>query len=344
MKVTLKDIADRANVSISSVSRALSKSQTTAPIHDQTRSRIIQAARELGYRRWSNTDDDRQKTAKKRFALVMHLIKDKYQDPYFSEMMYGIESELQQHGYALDYTFEIQDIFTSDLFASLNKDNLGIICVGPLKSDFLYQLKKQVPSVFSVGGLLLPEIDCVTIDFKRAAHEIVQHLIQLGHRSISFIGGHSRVGESLEQERRFLGFKEAMEANALPLVANWILDGGYCPTKSYEEMVKILQSEERPTAVFTASDKMAYGVYKAIQEAGLSIPEDLSVVSFDNIELAEYMNPGLTTVRVHKEAMGRIAVKLMLQRMEGILPLHLNILLPTELIYRDSSRELSQEG
>jgi len=337
MKVTLRDIADRANVSISSVSRALKHDASTAPVHDQTRLRIIQAAKELGYHKVKLAVQKNE--TEKRIGLVMHLVKNKYNDPYFSEIMYGIESELIEQGCVLDFTFEVKDVSDLDLFSDMDLHGLGVLCVGPVKPALLRKVSKQVPFVFSVGGLLLPDLDCVTVDFRRAAKEAVQHLIRLGHREIAFIGGCSLVAPTLEQEERFVGYREALASFGIPLTEAWIGNGGWDLTQSYEAMLKMLQADKRPTAVFVSSDKMAYGAYKAIQACELSIPEDISVMSFDDVEMSEFMSPGLSTVRVHKEEMGRIAVKLLIQRMEGNIRLRLNTVLPTELIVRGSCKE-----
>ncbi|TLS50087.1 LacI family transcriptional regulator [Paenibacillus antri] len=336
MKITLKEIADRANVSISSVSRALSGNHGIAPVHDQTRMRIIQIAKELGYHKLQLPDESGEKASEIRVGLVLHQAKAKYQDPYFSEIIYGIESELMTKGLALDFTVEVEDFFKSDPFADIDKQHVGVICVGPLKSSIIKTLSKQAPWLFCVGGLEEPGIDGVTVDFRGAARQAVQYLLQLGHQKIAFIGGSSRVGAPLEQEARYLGYKEALGANSIPLIHEWIRDGGFDTAQSYEAMVDVLRMNDRPTALFVASDKMTYGAYKAIQEFGLSIPEDMSVVSFDDIEMSQYMNPGLTTVRVHKEEMGRIAVKLLTQRMEGKIPLPLTSYLPTEFVIRGS--------
>jgi LacI family transcriptional regulator len=253
--------------------------------------------------------------------------------------MYGIESELIEQRCILDFTFEMREVFENDMFADMNPDRLGVLCVGPAKPELLQAISNHVPFVMSVGGLALPDYDCVTVDFRRAAREAVRHLIGLGHEHIAFIGGRSNVAQQLEQEDRFIGYREELQAADLPLESDWIGDGGFDLQKSYEAMHAILQSDKRPTAVFVSSDKMAYGAYKAIQANGLSIPNDISVMSFDDIEMSEFVNPGLTTVRVHKEELGRTAVKLLIQRMEGKMPLRLNTMLPTELIVRDSCKK-----
>ncbi len=336
MKVTLREIADRANVSISSVSRALSGNETIALVHDQTRLRIIQIAKELGYHKLQPPQASSEKASDFRVGLVLHHAKSKYNDPYFSEIIYGIERELMTRGLLLEFTVEVEECFKSEPFADIEKSDLGVICVGPLKSSIVKTLSKQIPWLFCVGGLEVPGIDGVTVDFRGAAKHAVDYLIGLGHRKIAFIGGSSKVGASLEQEERYLGYNQALSENRIPLVPEWIRDGRFDPAHSYEAMLDILRSKDRPTALFVASDKMAYGAYKAIQEVGLSIPEHISVASFDDIEMSEFMNPGLTTVRVHKEEMGRTAANLLIQRMEGTFPLPMTSYLPTEFIVRGS--------
>lgn len=335
MKVTLKEIADRANVSVSSVSRALNGGWGGALVHGQTRERILRIAKEMGYHRLHSSQQP-DRSPKFRIGLVLHDVKVKYHDPYFSELMYGIESELAEQGLGLDFTLEVQEIFQSRLFAGVEKRDLAVLCVGPLKSEFLQELKRHVPLVFSVGGLKTPGVDCVSVDFRGAAREAVQYLIGLGHRRIAFLGGSSVVGASLEEEERFIAYKEVLASHGISLNQTWICNGGFDPAKAYEVMTELIRSDKRPTAVFAASDRMAYGAYKAIQENGFTVPEDVSVLSFDDIEMSEFLSPGLTTVRVHKEAMGRIAVKLLVQRMEGKLPLPLTSYLPTELVVRGS--------
>lgn len=347
MKITLKDIAEHANVSISSVSRALNNANSLALVNDQTRLRIIQVAKDLGYYKFKNKLQKNEKFSEnekvpKRVGLVLYDVKAKYQDPYFSEIIYGIESELLDQECILDFTFEVQDIFNFNLFGDMNESDLGVICIGPLKHDFINELNKQVPFVISVGGIPKLEMDYVTVDFRHAAMQAVQYLVDLGHRNIAFIGGSSQVGMPIDQEERFYGYKEAMELNHLKIVPEWVQDGCFDLTKSYEAMKKILNTQSPPSAVFTASDKMAFGAYKAIGEYGLSIPHDISVVSFDNVEMSEFINPPLTTVQVHKEEMGRIAVKFLLQRMEGGIPLPLISYLPTKLIVRSSCTEKSE--
>lgn len=343
MKVTLKDIADRANVSVSSVSRALNRTPSSASVNHETRLRILQAAKELGYFKFHSVQRESARAEEKRIGLILHDVKQKYQDPYFSEIIYGIESELMDQGCVFEFTLEVQDVLRSEALAEVDKSNLGVLCVGPLRHEYMDEISRQVPVLFSVGGLPQPEVDCVTVDFRGAARRAVQHLIRLGHRRIAFVGGSSVVGMPMEQEERYLGYKQVMEEHRLRIEPKWVKDAGFHMTKSYEAAKDILMDTDRPTALFAASDNMAYGVYKAANECGLSVPEDLSVISFDNIDTSEFVNPPLTTVKVPKEEMGRIAVKLLIQRMEGALPVPMHVFLPTALMIRSSCKKRSGE-
>ncbi|MBO0994319.1 LacI family DNA-binding transcriptional regulator [Bacillus sp. SD088] len=333
MKVTLKDIANRAEVSISTVSRVLS--DTPVSIHDGTRLRIIQAAKELGYFKINNSLQNKN-NQEKRVGVVLSKAESKYRDPFFSEIIYGIERELIEQGCVLEFTYDMQEIVQSNLLSQINKNDLGIVCVGPFKEEILRKLTQQIPAVLFVGGTTNLEIDHVTVDFHQAAMNATNYLIHKGHTDIAYIGGSPLEGLPHDQEDRFLGFKKALQSNNLSINQEWVQDGGFDLTRGYEAMKRILNTGRIPTALFSASDRMAFGAYKAIQEYGLSIPEDISIISFDDIEMSEFITPPLTTVRVFKEEMGRIAVKLLIQKMEGSITLPLTSFLPTKLIVRNS--------
>jgi len=337
MKVTLKDIADRVNVSISTVSRVLN--HVPCSVQEETREKILQVAEELGYKSTKKTEQSSRKFSERKIGCILNNMKDKYHDAYFSEIIYGIERELLDQGLILCFTYDTQDLEQPSVMEELlSIDNLGVICIGPMNSDVLKSLSKKVPYLISAGGYPGLDLDYVTVDFKQAVKTATEYLIDGGHRRIAWIGGDSPAsGFPMEQEMRFLGFKAAMEERGVALKPEWIKNGKFDITGGYEAMKAILSQPELPTALVTASDRMAYGAYKAIQEKGLSIPDDMAVVSFDDLEMSQFMNPPLTTVRVYKEDMGRIAVRMLLQKMDGNLPLPMTSLLPTQFMIRESS-------
>ncbi|NTZ19229.1 LacI family transcriptional regulator [Paenibacillus sp. JMULE4] len=263
-------------------------------------------------------------------------MKDKYHDPYFSELIYGVERELLDQGYTLGFTYDAQDLNNMSVVDEIQANDYGIICIATT-TELLELLSKKVQYIISVGGTPELDIDYVTVDFEKGARQSVDHLLRLGHKKIAYIGSSSfQNSVSLEKEQRFLGYKNALEEQGIALHKEWIADGQFTIGGGYEAMKQILMAKDRPTALFTASDQMALGAYRAIQEAGLTIPGDIAVTSFDDIEMSQFMHPPLTTVKVDKEELGRIAVKLFIQRIEGSLPLPMASYLPTRLIVRES--------
>jgi LacI family transcriptional regulator len=337
MKVTLKDIADKADVSISTVSRVLNNGVTSIPL--EIREKIFQISREIGYQKINERKKDRKN--EKKVGCILYNMKGKYQDPFFSEVIYGIERELLDQGIALNFTYDQKDIMNLDFIDDFDLENLGIIVVGPIQTELLEDLSSKAPFVLSVGGTPQIKLDYVTVDFFKAAQTAVQHLMNLGHRKIACISASTPyLGLSEKEENRFRGFHNILASKKLSINSDWVQDGRFTIEGGYTAMKKILGAKERPTAVFAASDQMAHGAYRAIQEEGMNIPQDISIVSFDDIEMSKFVSPPLSTVRVHKEEMGRIAVKMLLQRMEGNISLPLTSYLPTELVVRKSSGQL----
>jgi len=335
MRITLKDIAEKCNVSISTVSRVLNDEATS--LSEDERMQIINTAKELGYRVKKKTEKN-QKKSEIKIGCVLNRMKSKYEDPYFSGIIYGVERELIEQDRILHFTYDIRDVVQGNIGEMFPKnENIGVLCIGPIDHASLEKLSGHVKFMMSVGAEPDLNIDKVTVNFKQGSMMVVDHLVECGHWEIAFIGGRSPFDMPLEKEQRFLGFQMAMAKHNLPVNPDWIEDGRFDINGGYEAMKKILSQKSIPTAVYTASDRMAYGAYKAIQEMGLSIPDDIAVASFDDIDMSEFVNPPLTTVRVHKEELGRTAARLMIQRMEGTLPLPLLCYLPIELIVRESS-------
>lgn len=335
MKITLKDIAEKTNVSISTVSRVLNNQLTS--IDEETRNNIVEISKELGYKKANSNQQNNRKFSEMKFGCVLNSIKDKYYDPYFSEIIYGIEREFLDQGYMLNFTLDTNELIQANYSLEANSKDLGIITVGPMDDDFLNKLSKNVPFLMSAGGYPNLDIDYVTIDFSKSVMKAVTYLVEKGHKDIGFIGSSGCDSKiPFEQEKRFIGYKKALASNGLEITPEWIEEGYFKVDGGYEAMKRILASPKQPTAIFAASDRMAYGVYKAIQETGLKVSEDIAVIAFDDLEMSKFMNPALTTIRVHKEELGRIAVKMLLQRMRNEVNLPLTTYLPTELIIRKS--------
>jgi len=334
MKVTLKDIAEKVNVSVSTVSRVLNNTPTS--IDEQTRNEIFSISKELGYKKHMKTADKAGNISEIQVGLLLNNSKNKYKDPYFSEIIYGIEQELMNQGLNISFTIDEQELEGGMLPSKFIVENTAIIVVGPMNDSYLQTLKDQVSLIISVGGIPSIPIDYVTIDFKESAMKAVNYLLNLGHQEIAFIGGNEITKNVITEESRYHGYKQALENSNITLKKGWIKNGKFTVNGGYHAMKEILSFNHLPTAAFIASDRMSYGAYRAIQEKGLTIPNDISIISFDDLEMSPFINPPLTTVRVHKEHLGRISVKLLSQRIKGEIALPLTTYLPTELIVRKS--------
>ncbi|WP_068675221.1 LacI family DNA-binding transcriptional regulator [Oceanobacillus sp. Castelsardo] len=334
MKVTLKDIAERVNVSVSTVSRVLNNTPTS--IDEEIRNDIFNISRELGYKKHMKHMEKNRNISEMQVGLILNNSKNKYKDPYFSEIIYGIEQELMNQGLNIRFTLDEQELEGSMLPSKFAGDDTAIIVVGPINNSSLQALKEQVSVIISVGGIPSISIDYVTIDFIESAMMAVNHLLNLGHRNIAFIGGNELSEGVITGESRYQGYEQALRNSNIPLKREWIKNGSFTVNGGYQAMKEILSFGHLPTAIFIASDRMSYGAYKAIQEKGLTIPKDISIISFDDLEMSPFLNPPLTTVRVHKEELGRISVKLLSQRIMSEITLPLTTYLPTELIVRKS--------
>ncbi|MFT8322711.1 MAG: LacI family DNA-binding transcriptional regulator [Bacillus sp. (in: firmicutes)] len=336
MKVTLKDIAEKTNVSISTVSRVLNNHPTSVDQHKIEE--IVALSKDLGYKKGRNTQRKDEKFSEVRFGCVLYNMKRKYYDPYFSEIIYGIERELLDQGHILSFTYDTKELIQSNY--ALDGDNLAIISVGSMEKEIISTLAKKAP-VISAGGIPNNNVDFVTVDFFQAGMNAVTNLIEKGHRDIGFIGSSIRDSNLLlEEEGRYLGYQEALKKHNLPLISEWVQEGKFEITEGFHAMNKILEQKKRPTAVFIASDRMAYGAYKAIQSAGLSIPKDISIIAFDNLEMSSFLTPPLTTIHVYKEEIGRIAVRMLIQKIQYNNSLPLQTIVPTKLIDRNSCKFL----
>lgn len=184
-------------------------------------------------------------------------------------------------------------------------------------------------------------ITIIDYDRKEAAKMAVEHLIKQGHEKIGFIGGGAGPrNENLAVEKRFQGYLTALEEAGIEFKENWIIDTGWLLENSYEGMKKLLKEQcEIPTAMFCASDLMAIAAMRAVFENNMKVPDDIAFIGFDNIEMAKYSTPPLTSIGIPKYEIGELSAKTIVDKVEGKLNIPVKILLPFELIVRESSEK-----
>jgi LacI family repressor for deo operon, udp, cdd, tsx, nupC, and nupG len=335
-RVGIKDIAKKAGVSIATVSHAF---RNPGRVSDDTRQRVLAAAKEVGYT--PNKMAASLRTA--RSGNIVAIIPD-VGDSFNSEIVKGIDAVASDRGYAvlLGDTQGSEEREREFATMPLSRQADGIILMSQ-------RLPFDVPEDGSEPENMPPLVSgCestgydwvlnVSIDDRQGAIDATNHLIELGHRKIAVITGNH---ESASTRKRLAGFREAMADAGLEIRDAWVIYGGYNADSGELAAQELQLLKERPTAIFCFSDEIALGCMYSLRLAGFSIPDDVSIVGFDDIPFARYFTPSLTTVAQPTEAIGRTCATLLLNLIEGTRPKTNRFILPHKLIVRDSTARLS---
>ncbi|SHE73282.1 LacI family DNA-binding transcriptional regulator [Clostridium fallax] len=323
---TIKDIAEKASVSIATVSRVLNYDESLN-VADETKKRIFEAAEELNY----VTIKERKGRKNTHTIGIIHWYSDKEEiiDPYYLSIRMAIDRCCSKN---LIKFLKIDDM------ENFNENLDGIIAIGKFGDGEISKIRKLSKNIVFVDSSPDENLyDSVVIDFRKAVNEVMEYLTSLGHTKIAYIGGEEFVDKGKKQvlDYRQQTYIEFMEKRNLSF-KDFIKLGKFTPASGYELMKKFLQNKNRPTAYFIANDSMAIGAYKAISEAGLKIPNDISIIGFNDISTAQFIIPPLTTVKVYTEFMGETAVDLIIERIKKDREISKKVIIPTKLIKRDS--------
>lgn len=340
----LKDIAEMVGVSISTVSRVINQDDSRR-ISEETKQKIWHAAKQLNYP-ILQTAKSRARTRLRHssppatthaIGCILSLPDNKYNHPYFSPIIQGIEAKLLESGASLAFLHTQAELKNAALFESLLRSCRlsGVICVEGMNPAQYKWLKEKVPNIVGID-VADPTVPVVSYDRMNAARVAVGHLIQSGRRKIGFIGGKGLLGQ-LEREKRYRGYRIALEEAGCELNTNWVIDAEWDADRSYDGMKQLVQLEDRPTAMFCASDMMAIAAMRAVAEEGMSIPGDIAFIGVDDIEFAKYSSPPLSSIHIPKYEMGYTAAKVLLDGLTAPYPTPFRMLLPFELIVREST-------
>ena len=340
---TIRDVAKMAGVSIATVSRILNADKTYKA-SEETQERVWKAVSELDYmpnQAAKHLSKQREKRNsfngdKVKIGCILCVTREKYTDPYFMAILSGAESKLIESGYNLSVirtSFELQN--RAILFNTLNESLKGLIVMETLNDEIYKVLKDKIEFIVGIDTLH-KEIDNVCYDRFDAAEKAVNHLIGKGHRRIAYLGG-TDISGYIRKEKRYKGYLSALEdsgiAEDLNIVKNCEWDSKLC----YSQTIELIDVQNRPTAIFAASDLMAMIAMNAIFERNLKVPDDIAVIGLSNIEMSKYTNPPLSTIDVPKTQLGETAAEILISRIKGDISLPKKIILPTNLIERNSS-------
>ena len=326
--VKMSDVAKAAKVSTATVSRVLSNPET---VKAETREKVMTVIRELKYQPNVLARHLRRNETNTILVVVPNIM-----NTVFSEIVGGIEEAAAKNSYRVLLRNTNRDVENEyQALDHLKQHQVdGVIMLSErIDKDTLEAIYKEYPIVLAsayIDGLKVP---AVSIDNISSSREATEHLINLGHKRIAHITGPMYSSITLD---RLKGYQQALYLNHLKVDSILVQEGDFTFESGYNQMLKYLSLNNRPTAVFSANDEMAFGAVKAIIEKGLSVPGDIAVVGFDNIKFSSIFEPPLTTVAQPKFEMGKKAMELLLEQMNGVAPLPTHYVLDSDLIIRES--------
>ncbi len=307
---TIYEIAKKLGVSTATVSRALNNK---GYVRRELKEQILATAEELGY-----VPNSLARSLASGLTKVISLIVPDIVNSFFALVARGVEDMAYNHGYSLIIcnTDGLKAKERKYVRIARERQVDGIIFIGSIVSkDYLEELvQARIPIVIAdryVDGL---NVDMVVNDNLKGAKDAVSHLIRLGHQAIATIRGPQNTQTGID---RYIGYVEAMEEHFLQIRPEWVRDGDYKERSGYIETRRLLDLEERPTAIFAANDLMALGALTAIEEANLQVPQDIAVVGYDDIPLAAKVRPRLTTVAQPKYELGQQAMERLIWRLSN---------------------------
>ncbi|MEZ4666354.1 MAG: LacI family DNA-binding transcriptional regulator [Anaerolineae bacterium] len=325
------DVARRAGVSRSTVSYVLNdQTELKIPISDETRQRVMDAIAELGYE-----PDARAQSLRSGSTNIVGVIIPAIQNPFFWQMLSGISSGLQEAGYSLHLTHHPLDLQQEAItIRELTRQPVdGFILLAAAKyllprlTNYLRNSGKPVVEITAA----VAEFDHVVHTYSDGTRDLMAHLLDLGHQRIGFVYGISKEVQGFD---RLLIYREILAAaNLTPyeIHCSESLDD------AYEAAFQLLNRPDRPTALLVINDMLAVPVMRAAYDLGLTIPDDLSIASFDDIPASKFLVPRLTTVSGKAEESGRVAVQLLLKRFAEPDLLQQVIMTRSELVIREST-------
>jgi LacI family repressor for deo operon, udp, cdd, tsx, nupC, and nupG len=331
---TIQDVAREANVSAATVSRVLSSPER---VSKTTRERVQAAVSATGY-----TINQAARSLRLRNARTILMAAPNIGNPYYSTVLDAVIRAASARGYSILVATRIGDDpnrWLADYLLSNRADGL-LLFDGSLDAFGIHSRDAEgpnLPLVAAYDEIPDPRFNSVLVDNRAAAARATRHLIELGHTRIGHLMSPSR-NKSFHERR--LGFEEAMREAGLDVPCEWMFQGDHTHATGIAAGEHLLAQPEPPTAIFCGNDEMAIGLIHRLRLAGIECPRDVSVIGFDDIAVAAYFAPPLTTMRQPREDIGRVATNTLIDIIEGVIagdePVH--VTLRAELIVRESTR------
>ncbi|MEW7314758.1 transcriptional regulator EbgR [Buttiauxella gaviniae] len=322
---TLKEIAQAAQVSVATVSRVLNDDPTLS-VKSQTRQKILEAAERLEYK----VPSARQQASHRLTftALYTHGQELEINDPYYLAMRYGIETQCEKLGITLVSCYD----FKGDRPLPAAD---GLLIIGkPQPATQVVLDQQDFPQVYLDGVTNHPRFDCVSVDLAKISQKVIDYFISRGYMRIGFIGGRDDPDYADQREQAFVEYGRHKKV----VQPQDVYYGDFSSQAGYQCAMQMLAaSDDYPPALFVATDSIAIGVLRALHEHGIKVPQQMALISVNDIPTARFVYPALSTVRIHSETIGAQAVNLLMERIRDARTIPLSVFVPSSLQLRDTT-------
>lgn len=339
--VTMSDVAKRAGVSVMTVSRVVNG--VKGKVSEATRKKVLQIIKELNYHP-NSVGRALHGSRLKIIGVVSPLITAGIvlENPFYYELIMGIEEVCTEKGFDVMISTRKKINKNSDYLKNFYERKVdGLIIVAPNVNSIQFELieKDDIPVVLA-GERTSHRISYVDADNERGGELAVEYLYRMGHRKIGMITGTSTMRNAID---RLNGFLNAMRKFGLEIRKDWIINGDFHYYGGTVAIKQLLKASELPTAIFCANDLSALGAIAELKKSGVRVPQDISVIGFDNINVAQYSHPPLTTIEQPIFEMGKAAAELLLAKINNKQVTSQGRIFPVKIIERDSVAVISPQ-
>ena len=333
---TIREVAKKAGVSITTVSRILN-SDDSFYVSKSTKEKFLKVIKQLNYERKKNKNRISQSN-----ISVIKCFDEKIEneDPYFVSLKINLENILKKKVSKVKF-FDLEEIEKLIKYNEISNFSLtdAVIFIGETSKEKLKFFKSLNENIICVDVYDTDNItDYIKFDMRNSVEIVLNYIFKLNHKKIGLLVGRNKIVKNLVDFREKY-FKEIMVKNGL-YREEYLQIGDFSMESGYIMMKEILKLEDRPTAVFCGNDSIAMGAYKAIRENKLKIPEDISIIGFNDLKLSQYSIPPLTTIKIDTKLIAQETVNSLIELLEGKRDYHKKVFLPIELIERESCQRI----
>lgn len=335
---TLREIAEKVGVSLATVSRVLN-GDSGILVSDDTKAQILKVANELDYK---TAKQKKGKIINKKIAIIgiveMYDVVKQLQDPYYLLLKNIVEKKAFENNIRLVKLFKQENEY--ELLEDVKLE--GIIAIGKFTEEEVMTLAEITPKIVFIDSAPNDELyDSVKVNYKLGVKQGLDYFMELGHEKIGFIGEKHTLDDNkiLSLDNRYKFFCEYMKSKN-KFNSEYIINSEMNADGGYKAIIDSMNNKKiMPTAFFTANDAIASGVIKALKENQIKVPEDISIIGFNDTIISQYTSPPLTAIRVHIEHLAEVAVELMIERLKNR-SYAKKVIIPSEFILRNSVRRI----